>query len=487
MPQSPGSSACAVLSAMILAPAVAKAQTGTIAGVVKNTTGSSLPGVMVEAASPALIEKTRTATTDDKGQYKIVDLRPGIYTVTFALQGFGTVKREGIEITTQFTALVNAELRVGAIQETVTVTGETPVVDTQRVQQVNVMTRDVIDAVPTGKTFQNIGVLVPGVVVGAGGTGATPYDVGGSSGEQQVQMAIHGGATADMVVQMDGMRFNNLCGSGSFTGVSGNDGGVEQIAFETGAISAEMGTGGIRVNLIPKEGGNTFKGGFFLNGTSGSLQSDKYPADSFYDADVAASDRRAAGAARRDRRTVHLLSDGLLPLVPLAGVFGLAFVPSDVRPVAGHVRFETSDGVAVACDARAVASCLSGFEVGSEPIELGVVLFQVALVAFDVLFDRLLLVLGGVFPALLILGGCAGRVGRCRGIAVGGVKSGRRSGGAHPDRDHRRREDEYLLLVHRTPPVHSHAQRVPAEAHQGRVLLRAHPGVLIEPPSASRP
>ena len=270
-----------VCAAMVIAmaPSVVSAQTGSIAGVVRDTTGSILPGVVVEASSPALIEKTRSATTDEKGQYKIIDLRPGVYTVTFTLPGFSVVKREGIELTTQFTAAVNAELRVGALAETVTVTGESPVVDTQRVQQVKVMTRDVIDAVPTGKTFQNIGVLVPGVVVGAGGTGATPYDVGGSSGEQQVQMAIHGGATADMVVQMDGMRFNNLCGSGSYTGVSGNDGGVEQIAFETGAISAEMGTGGIRVNLIPKEGGNTFKGGFFLNGTSGSLQSDNLTSD----------------------------------------------------------------------------------------------------------------------------------------------------------------------------------------------------------------
>ncbi|HEV8209527.1 MAG TPA: carboxypeptidase regulatory-like domain-containing protein [Vicinamibacterales bacterium] len=270
-----------VCAAMVIAmaPSVVSAQTGSIAGVVRDTTGSILPGVVVEASSPALIEKTRSATTDEKGQYKIIDLRPGVYTVTFTLAGFSVVKREGIELTTQFTAAVNAELRVGALAETVTVTGESPVVDTQRVQQVKVMTRDVIDAVPTGKTFQNIGVLVPGVVVGAGGTGATPYDVGGSSGEQQVQMAIHGGATADMVVQMDGMRFNNLCGSGSYTGVSGNDGGVEQIAFETGAISAEMGTGGIRVNLIPKEGGNTFKGGFFLNGTSGSLQSDNLTSD----------------------------------------------------------------------------------------------------------------------------------------------------------------------------------------------------------------
>ncbi|MBI3492844.1 MAG: TonB-dependent receptor [Acidobacteria bacterium] len=259
---------------LVVLPALALAQTGNIAGVVKDTSGAVMPGVTVEASSPALIERVRTGTTDDKGQYKIVDLRPGVYTVTFTLPGFNTVKREGIELTTQFTAPVNAELHVGAIEETITVSAESPVVDTQRVTQLKVMTRDIIDAVPTGKTFQNVGVLVPGVTIAAGGTGATPYDVGGSSGEQQVQMAIHGGATADMVVQIDGMRFNNLCGSGSYTGVSGNDGGIQEVSFETGAISAEMGTGGIRVNMIPKEGGNTFKGTFFLNGTNDSFQTD---------------------------------------------------------------------------------------------------------------------------------------------------------------------------------------------------------------------
>jgi outer membrane receptor protein involved in Fe transport len=243
---------CAVLFVLAGFPTIASAQTGAIAGVVKDTTGAVMPGVTVEASSPALIERVRTATTDEKGQYKVVDLRPGIYEVTFTLTGFNIVKRDAIEITTGFTAPVNVELKVGAITETVTVSAESPIVDTQRITQQRVITRDVIDAVPTGKTFQNIGVLVPGVVVGAGGTGATPYDVGGSSGEQQVQMAIHGGNTADMVVQMDGMRFNNLCGSGSYTGISGNDALVEQISFETGAISADMGTGGIKVNMIPQ-------------------------------------------------------------------------------------------------------------------------------------------------------------------------------------------------------------------------------------------
>jgi hypothetical protein len=262
----------AVAAHLVTLTAPAAAQTGSIAGVVKDATGAVLPGVTVEASSPALIERARAAITDDKGQYKIVDLRPGVYTVTFTLAGFNVIKREGIELTTGFTAPVNAEMKVGALEETVTVTGESPVVDTQRVTQQKVMTRDIIDAVPTGKNFQNIGVLVPGVVLGAGGTGATPYDVGGSSGEQQVQMGIHGGATADMQIQMDGMRFNNLCGSGSYAGISGNDALIEQISYETGAISAETGTGGIRVNMIPKEGGNTFKGSLFLNGTGERLQ-----------------------------------------------------------------------------------------------------------------------------------------------------------------------------------------------------------------------
>ena len=108
------------LSAVV--PALpASAQTGlsgSIAGVVKDATGAVLPGVTVEASSPALIEKVRTVVTDQQGQYKIVDLRPGTYTVTFSLAGFSTVKREGIELTTGFTAPANAELVVGSISET---------------------------------------------------------------------------------------------------------------------------------------------------------------------------------------------------------------------------------------------------------------------------------------------------------------------------------------------------------------------------------
>src|SRR5262245_10839848 len=114
----------AVVAGCIFSASQVSAQVGgSIAGEVKDATGAVLPGVTVEAASPALIEKVRTVVTDGSGQYKIVDLRPGVYTVTFSLQGFSSVKREGIELTAGFTAPVNAELRVGSIQETVVVSG----------------------------------------------------------------------------------------------------------------------------------------------------------------------------------------------------------------------------------------------------------------------------------------------------------------------------------------------------------------------------
>ena len=139
--------------------------TGAIAGLVADTTGAVLPGVSVEVTSPALIEKVRTAVTDDQGRYQIVELRPGNYVVTFTLPGFSSVKREGIELTTGFTATVNAELRVGAVEETVLVSGASPVVDTQNVRQQTVLTRQVLDAIPATKTVQSYAALTVGAAV----------------------------------------------------------------------------------------------------------------------------------------------------------------------------------------------------------------------------------------------------------------------------------------------------------------------------------
>jgi hypothetical protein len=149
--------------ALMLLPVSSYAQSA-IAGVVKDTTGAVLPGVTVEASSPVLIEQTRSATTDSQGQYKILDLRPGTYSVTFALPGFATVKRDGIELPANFTAPVNGELRVGAVEETVTVSGASPVVDVQQAVTQQVLPQQLLDAVPTGgRNIQSVGATLVGV------------------------------------------------------------------------------------------------------------------------------------------------------------------------------------------------------------------------------------------------------------------------------------------------------------------------------------
>ena len=140
----------AVATATLLCPAGAFAQ-ATIAGAVRDTSGALLPGVTVEAASPALIEKVRTASTDGSGQYRIVDLRPGVYSVTFVLQGFNTVRRDGIELAGTFVATINAELQVGALQETITVSAESPVVDVQSARSEQRIAGETLAAIPTGR------------------------------------------------------------------------------------------------------------------------------------------------------------------------------------------------------------------------------------------------------------------------------------------------------------------------------------------------
>ncbi|OLD12506.1 MAG: hypothetical protein AUJ01_16105 [Acidobacteria bacterium 13_1_40CM_3_65_5] len=154
---------------LALLPVVASAQTSTIAGTVRDTSGAVLPGVTVEAASPALIEKVRSATTDGAGQYKIIQLRPGTYTVTYTLPGFQVVKRENVELTSDFTATINADMKVGAVEETITVSAESPVVDTQSITTRTVMTRDVLDTIPTGRNIQAVGIMIPGTALSIGG------------------------------------------------------------------------------------------------------------------------------------------------------------------------------------------------------------------------------------------------------------------------------------------------------------------------------
>ena len=260
-----------LLACVFLFPSLAfSQQNGSIAGAVTDATGSVLPGVTVEAASPALIEKARTVLTDSRGQYRLVDLRPGAYTVTFALAGFSTVKRDGVELTSGFTATVNAELRVGSLEETITVTGASPIVDIQNVNQMRVVTREVMETIPTGRGYANFATLIPGVIMSNSSLNIS-QDVGGGTGYNFAFAAIHGGKAMDQQVMVNGMSVTSLTGTGG-TRTNWSDGTAQEYGLQLAAHSAEVPYGGIFTNILPKEGGNRFSGSFFANFTNEHLQ-----------------------------------------------------------------------------------------------------------------------------------------------------------------------------------------------------------------------
>jgi Carboxypeptidase regulatory-like domain len=257
----------AVFGLAMWLPVVASAQ-AVISGVVRDASGAVLPGVTVETASPALIEKVRTAVTDGTGQYAIENLRPGIYTVTFTLPGFATVQREGVELAGSFTARINADLRVGGIEETITVTGETPVVDVQSTRQQRVMDREVLDVLPNSGLRTALGVLIPSVDF-------RRQDVGGA-GVRAVtgNMTAHGARSEDAGTTLLGLSIASW-GTGAATStLFMNPMGLQEITIDTGSNNAELHAGGVRTNYTLREGGNAFHGVFFAAYAPGELQSD---------------------------------------------------------------------------------------------------------------------------------------------------------------------------------------------------------------------
>jgi hypothetical protein len=259
-----------VCCSLLLLPSLALAQ-ASISGVVKDASGAVLPGVTVEASSPALIEKVRSVVTDDTGQYRIVDLRPGSYQVSFSLPGFNTVRREGIELTGSFVATVNADLKVGDLTETITVTGESPIVDVQSSTQQRSITAEIIEAIPTGRSVVNLAILVPGMVA------FSPRgisDVGGTDNLQTTFVSIHGGRPGDQRTQIDGIQIRNLMGTGNSTNFTPDMGSAQEVALDYAAVGADQLSGGVRVNFIPKEGGNLFTSSVFATGANSKFQGD---------------------------------------------------------------------------------------------------------------------------------------------------------------------------------------------------------------------
>src|SRR5262245_43195729 len=244
-----------LVAAAVFGAAEASAQS-VIAGVVTDTTGAVLPGVSVEVRSPALIEQVKTAVSDGQGLYRVVDLRPGTYTVTFTLPGFGTVVRDGITPESNFTAKVDAQLKVGALEETVTVSGAAPVVDVQRAERREVVNREVIDTIPTGRTMTSLARAMPAVVVSGGGAAVT--DVGGTDSQSFRGVNAYGGGPEQ--VRIDGMSVDGGRNDGATLASGPNDAAVEEYVYSVNGLAAAFQGGGVQVNLVPKTGGNSFKG-----------------------------------------------------------------------------------------------------------------------------------------------------------------------------------------------------------------------------------
>ena len=240
-----------LLAFTLLLPMSVSAQ--TIAGTVTDSSGAVLPGVTVEAASPALIEQTRSVVTNDAGRFSIVNLRPGTYVVTFTLGGFRSVKRDGIVLTSDFTATVNAELTVGGVEEVVNVQALAPVVDVQAVATPRVYTREMLDALPTARTPGAILNTIPGTA--------------------PAFFATNFRGTSDSLTMVDGMRASNLIGAGpSLTTAPTNSSMYQEYSYSTNIDTAEVGQPGIRINLVPKDGGNTLSGSLFTTYTREAWQ-----------------------------------------------------------------------------------------------------------------------------------------------------------------------------------------------------------------------
>ena len=239
MPSQVASRALVVVTLLVLTPALAFAQ-ASVAGVVRDASGAVLPGVTIEVSSPALIEKTRTVVSGADGQYRVVDLRPGVYTVTFTLTGFSTVRREGLELSGSLNTTVDADMRIGAVEETITVAGETPLVDVQSVQRQWVLDKEIIDTLPTGRTSINVAVLIPGMTLSTTFSGEG-QDVGGNTGEVQQTLSIHGSRGGDMRRMVDGLSMQSQ--GTSVSAFAANSGMIQEVTVDTAAGSAEQSAG----------------------------------------------------------------------------------------------------------------------------------------------------------------------------------------------------------------------------------------------------
>ena len=251
---------------VLLVPRLAFAQSASLAGTVRDSSGSVLPGVTVEATSDALIERTRTIVTDGTGQWRIIDLRPGLYTVTFSLTGFSRVVREGVEVTGSGVTTIAAEMSVGNLQETVTVQAETPVVDVQSVKREVVLQSTFVDSLPATRNYSAILSAIPALNVGISVSAETTPDM--------QLFSARGGQFDEGRITVDGLTVAAPFGGGGVSSVAYNVSDVTELQVQISGGLGESETGGPMLNIVPRSGGNTFKGSVFGNAAGDWSRSD---------------------------------------------------------------------------------------------------------------------------------------------------------------------------------------------------------------------
>jgi hypothetical protein len=244
-----------LLSCLLMFPASAYAQ-ATLAGIVRDSSGAVLPGVTVEASSPALIEKTRSAVTDGTGQYRVTDLPPGLYAINFTLSGFNAVKRDAVEVSGAGVITINVELKVGSFSETITVTGETPIVDVQSATRQEVLTNDIVKTLPVTRSYDSLLTAVPAVNGGSLDVALTPT---------MRIFTSHGGRGNEGNVQVDGLNVGAAFNGGGVSGYIMDTANAQEVQMSLSGGLGETEKGGIYMNVIPKTGGNIFRGELFAS------------------------------------------------------------------------------------------------------------------------------------------------------------------------------------------------------------------------------
>src|SRR5688500_14352607 len=238
-----------------------------LSGVARDTSGAVLPGVSVEAASPALIEKVRAAVTDSTGRYRIENLQPGTYSVTFTLAGFVTVKREAVAVSGTGIITIDGEMRVGGVQETITVSGETPIVDTQSTKREVTLDNETMRALPSVRSYSYLLTTVPGLQTNVNNV---------NSGPVFAIFPIHGGRGVESRLTVEGMNISNPPGGNQPPNYVADIGNAQEVTMTTSGGLGESETAGLTMNIIPRQGGNSMSGLFFLSGFSENMQSSNF-------------------------------------------------------------------------------------------------------------------------------------------------------------------------------------------------------------------